>query len=297
MRTGLAYIAITVLGGSCLWPAAAAEPSAGGNQGRIVFSSNRSGPWRIWSVPPDGSALAELTKAGPDEQDVDPGLQPRQQADPLHLDARRRDGRVDRGRRRLARPGGSATATRRNGRPTENASCFRRRRADLDPRAGGGPGEADHARKIGRIAPARRGARTASGWPSLAAGRRAMPCSWWTRRAASRRPVYDKKGACEPHWSPDGKRLVYETETHICTIDPDGKKNRPVTYFGGVQRYGRFSPDGKIDRLLPRGIGAGAVGTVHHPGPGRHAAETHRGRLRHEPGLEITCGRNTIGQA
>ena len=57
--------------------------------------------------------------------------------------------------------------------------------------------------------------------------------------------VYDKKGACEPHWSADGKRLVYETETHICTIDPDGKKNRPVTYFGGVQRYGRFSPDGK----------------------------------------------------
>jgi Tol biopolymer transport system component len=57
--------------------------------------------------------------------------------------------------------------------------------------------------------------------------------------------VYDKQGACEPHWSPDGKRLVYETETHIYTIDPDGKKNRPVTFFGGVQRYGRFSPDGK----------------------------------------------------
>jgi TolB protein len=57
--------------------------------------------------------------------------------------------------------------------------------------------------------------------------------------------VYDKQGACEPHWSPDGKRLVYETETHICTIGPDGSKNRPLTYFGGVQRYGRFSPDGK----------------------------------------------------
>jgi TolB protein len=57
--------------------------------------------------------------------------------------------------------------------------------------------------------------------------------------------VYDKKPACEPHWSPDGKRLVYETETHIGTIDPDGKKNRLVTFFGGVQRYGRFSPDGR----------------------------------------------------
>ena len=57
--------------------------------------------------------------------------------------------------------------------------------------------------------------------------------------------IYDRKGACEPHWSPDGQRLVYETETQICTIQPDGKKNRIVTFFGGVQRYGRFSPDGK----------------------------------------------------
>ena len=57
--------------------------------------------------------------------------------------------------------------------------------------------------------------------------------------------VYDRQGACEPHWSPDGKRLVYETETHVCTIGPDGKKNRTVTYFGGVQRYGRYSPDGR----------------------------------------------------
>jgi TolB protein len=59
------------------------------------------------------------------------------------------------------------------------------------------------------------------------------------------RKVYGRQGACEPHWSPDGRRLVYETETHICTINPDGKKNRIITYFGGVQRYGRFSPDGQ----------------------------------------------------
>jgi TolB protein len=57
--------------------------------------------------------------------------------------------------------------------------------------------------------------------------------------------VYDQQGACEPHWSPDGTRIVYETETHICTINPDGTKNRVITYFGGVQHYARFSPDGK----------------------------------------------------
>ncbi|HUT34004.1 MAG TPA: hypothetical protein VNE39_11015 [Planctomycetota bacterium] len=57
--------------------------------------------------------------------------------------------------------------------------------------------------------------------------------------------VYDQQGACEPHWSPDGATIIYETETHIATIAPDGTKNKLVTWFGGVQRYGRFSPDGK----------------------------------------------------
>src|SRR5207237_8701268 len=56
--------------------------------------------------------------------------------------------------------------------------------------------------------------------------------------------VYDKQGACQPHWAPSGKTLVYETETHVCTINPDGTKNRVITYYGGVQRYARFSPDG-----------------------------------------------------
>ncbi len=58
------------------------------------------------------------------------------------------------------------------------------------------------------------------------------------------RKLYDEQGACEPHFAPDGKRIVYETETHICTINRDGTRNRLVTWYGGVQRYGRFSPDG-----------------------------------------------------
>jgi Tol biopolymer transport system component len=81
----------------------------------------------------------------------------------------------------------------------------------------------------------------------------ALACRWDSGNALFRIPaaggepvrVYDRQAACEPHWSPDGQRLVYETETHICTISPDGKKNRIITYFGGVQRYGRFSPDGR----------------------------------------------------
>jgi Tol biopolymer transport system component len=57
--------------------AAAAESGLSAKpQGRIVFSSDRSGPWRIWIIGPDGKGLRELTKAGPDEHDVDPCFSP-----------------------------------------------------------------------------------------------------------------------------------------------------------------------------------------------------------------------------
>ena len=65
------------LGTSTVLAAGPAAPdSAATDAGLIVFSSNRSGPWRIWSVRPDGSALRELTKAGPEEHDVDPVFSP-----------------------------------------------------------------------------------------------------------------------------------------------------------------------------------------------------------------------------
>ena len=65
--------------GLCLSAAlvTAAYPEAPGDSaGLIVFSSNRSGPWRIWTVRPDGSELRELTRGGADEQDVDPAFRP-----------------------------------------------------------------------------------------------------------------------------------------------------------------------------------------------------------------------------
>jgi len=85
----------------------------------------------------------------------------------------------------------------------------------------------------------------------------AFACRWHAGNAlflvasAGGRPtkVYDRKGACEPHWSPDGIRLVYETETHIGTIGHDGTKNRLVTWFGGVQRY--RCPSGPDSLELP----------------------------------------------
>ena len=43
---------------------------------RIVFSSDRSGPWRIWIMGADGSEMKQLTKGGDEAHDVDPTFSP-----------------------------------------------------------------------------------------------------------------------------------------------------------------------------------------------------------------------------
>ena len=57
-------------------PGLSAALAAEDGGGTIVFSSDRSGAWRIWSVRPDGSELKQLSQAGADEQDVDPVFSP-----------------------------------------------------------------------------------------------------------------------------------------------------------------------------------------------------------------------------
>jgi Tol biopolymer transport system component len=217
--------------------------SPGGPQ-RIAFSSNRSGAWRIWSIGPDGSAMRQLTQAGVDEQDVDPVFRHDGQS---ILFTSTRGGKTGIWRMRAdgATPERICDGDQAEWSPDDREIVFRR----------GGQIFA-RALESGRertITPAR-------GWPHCSGpawspdGRSiALACRWEAANAlflvaaAGGEPirVYDRQAACEPHWSADGKRLVYETETHICTIQPDGKKNRIVTYFGGVQRYGRFSPDGQ----------------------------------------------------
>jgi len=228
------------------WPLAALLLAAcladAATSGRIVFSSNRSGQWRIWTVGADGSGMTQLTKGTEDDHDVDPALSPDGKSI-LFTSTR----------------GGKAGVWRMAADGTKLA-----RLCDGD--------QAEWAPDATRIA-LRRGERlftrvlatgaekavTPKDWPHCSGPawspdgtRIAFAARWeggnalYLVPAAGGKPtkVYDKKGACEPHWSPDGARLVYETETHICTIRPDGSKNRLVTWFGGVQRYARFSPDG-----------------------------------------------------
>jgi len=224
----------------CALAAAGAEST---QAGLIVFSSNRSGPWRICTVRPDGSDLRELNKGGPDEQDVDPVFSPdgkqilftSTRGGTVGVWKMSIDGanpqRICDGDQAELSPDGKRIALRKK------EQLFVR---DL----------ASGSEKV--ISP--------KDWPHCSGpvwspdGKTiAFACRWEAGNAlfvvaadgGEPAKVYDKKGACGPHWSPDGKRLVYETETNVCTINPDGKKNWPVTSFGGVQRYPRFSPDGK----------------------------------------------------
>jgi len=223
--------------------AAAEEAAPPKGAGLIVFSSNRSGPWRIWSVKPDGSDLRELTKGNPEEHDVDALFSPDGKSIlfsstrggkagvwRMPLDATKLD-RICDGDQAEWAPDGQQIAFRRE------EKLFTRDLASsqekpLTPKGFphcSGPAWSPDGKSI------------------------AFACRWDAGNAIFILPaeggepkkVYDQQGACEPHWSADGRLLVYETETHIATIQPDGKKNRLITYFGGVQRYGRFSPDGK----------------------------------------------------
>ncbi len=223
-----------------VWAATAATAAE-----RIVFCSNRTGPWRIWSIAPDGADPKQLTKGDAEYQDVDPMVSPDGKS---VLFTSTRGGapgvwilNMETGERRRVCDGDQAEWS-----PDGNAVVFRRNERILTRKL------ADGTEKI----------LTPKDWPHCSGpawspdGKRiAFAARWNAGNAVYIVPVdgggppvkvYDREGACEPHWSPDGKRIVFETETHIRTIAPDGAKNRLITYFGGVQRYARFSPDGKF---------------------------------------------------
>ena len=237
MRAGCVIVLLV------LWAVRFDAVGAESRQGRIVFSSNRSGAWRIWTVQADGSELRQLTKQETDDHDVDPVFSPDGKSIlftstrggkagvwRMMVDGSKPE-RICDGDQAEWSPDGTKIVLRRNERifTRDLASGKETSLSPEDWPHCSGPAWSPDGKSIA----------FAARWDAGNA--------IYLVPAAGGKPikVYDKQGACEPHWSPDGARLVYETETHICTINPDGTKNRPVTYFGGVQRYARFSPDGK----------------------------------------------------
>lgn len=237
---GLLTAGLAVLLGAAT---AVADQLPPARSGTIVFSSDRAGPWRIWTIRADGTGLRQLTQAGPAEHDVDPVFSP--------------DGK----QLLFSSTRGGATGVWQAAADGSNP----RRVCDGDQAEWSPDARRIAYRRAERIwvrdlAGGQEQSLTPADWPhcsgpawSRDGQRLAFACRWdagnglYLLSVEGGQPikVYDRKPACEPHWAPDGKRLVYETETAICTIQPDGKKNRPVTYFGGVQRYGRYSSDGQ----------------------------------------------------
>lgn len=212
--------------------------------GQIAFSSDRSGSWRIWVIGADGSGMKQLTKGAEEvEHDVDPVFSPDGKSVLL---TSTRGGKA--GIWRMALDGSRlervCDGDQGEWSPDGKRIVLRRKERLL----------------IRDLASGAEKALTPEDWPHCSGpawspdGKAiAFAARWeggnaiYTLPAEGGKPtkVYDKEGACEPHWAPDGSRIVYETETHIWTIRPDGSKSRLVTYFGGVQRYARYSPDGR----------------------------------------------------
>ncbi len=209
----------------------------------IIFSSNRGGSWAIWAIQPDGAQMRQLSKPAAEEQDVDPAFNPDGSAilftstrgGSAGLWQMARDGseakRICDGDQGGWSPDGKQIVFRRGGKlyTRELSSGAEKLISPKDWDKCSGPSWSPDGEKI---AFALLGAENANAVYLIPAG------------GGAPTKVYDKQGACQPRWSPSGKSLIYETETHLCSINPDGTKNRLITYYGGVQRFARFSPDG-----------------------------------------------------
>jgi Tol biopolymer transport system component len=235
--------AVTVMIRASTAADAASTPKTRPAEQTVVFSSNRSGSWAIWAIRPDGSQLRQISKPASGEQDVDPAFSPDGSG---ILFTSTRGGTA--GLWQMARDGGDA-----------------RRICDGDQGGWSPDGRKIVLRRSGKlltreVATGKEKVISPEGWEKCSGAswspdgaNIAFACLGTGGNAiyllaadggGSPTKVYDKQGACQPRWSPGGKVIVYETETHLCTINPDGTKNRLITFYGGVQRYGRFSPDG-----------------------------------------------------
>ncbi len=239
----------TVMSGMVL-AAATCLATAGANavelselKGEIIFSSDRSGSWAIWSIGANGKGLKQISKPGAGEMDVDPVWSPdgksilftSTRGGQAGIWVMNADGteprRICDGGQAEWLPDGKAIVFIRDEKvyTRDLASGEEKLISDKDWPHCSGPVWSPDGKTIA----------FAARWDG--------PNAVYTIPAegGEATKVYDKKPACGVDWSPDGTMLAYETEVHICKIQPDGQKNRQLTFFGGVQRFPRWSPDGK----------------------------------------------------
>jgi Tol biopolymer transport system component len=227
----------------CIFCGLGHAQSLDGLKGSILFSSDRSGPWRLWQINADGTDLEQITKGDSDTHDVDPVAS---KDGKTVLFSSTRGGTI--GVWTMPLSGGEATricdGDQAEWSTDEKQIAFRREgKIWLRTLADGAEKSVspDDWDQCG--GPAWHPSGKTLVFAALFEGKNGI----YSIPAAGGAPtkLYDKKGACEPHFTPDGALIVYETETNICTLVPDGSKSRMITYQAGVQRYGKASPDGK----------------------------------------------------
>lgn len=223
-------------------PAFAAEDIAA-LEGTIVFSSDRSGPWRIWIMNANGTEMRQLTLGEEDGQDVDPVFSDGGES---VLFSSTRGGTV--GVWKIPVAGGEpkriCDGDQAEPSPDGKKLALRRDNQIVVRDIASGAEQTITPESFNTCSgpawqPDGKGLAFAARWDA-GNGIYLIPVD-----GGEPTKVYDKKGACEPHFSRDGATIVYETESNICTVQPDGEKNRTITFQAGVQRFGRLSPDGK----------------------------------------------------
>lgn len=222
------------------------KADAGAKGPEIIFGSNRSGQFRIWGVNADGAGLKQISQgAKDDEMDVDPNWS--MDGTKITFTSTRNGGKPNIWKMNADGSGAELICEGREGEWSPDAkkvTFIRNDKVWVRDLASG---------KDKQIVPD--SFKICSGPAFSPDGKTvAFACRWEGANGVYTVPadgsaeptkVYDKKPACQPHYSPDGKLIVYETETNIYTIQPDGQKNKPITYWGGVQRFAQWSPDGK----------------------------------------------------
>jgi Tol biopolymer transport system component len=210
---------------------------------RMVFASDRSGAWRIWTMLPDGTAARPFTEGPATVNDTDPVFSPDGRWVLFTSD---RDGRVGLWIKHLA-----------TGEPT--------RVCDGDQGDWSPDGTHIAFRRGGRIVKRRlldglETGVTPAGWLQCSGpawspdgGTIAFACRWegdnglYLIAADGGKParLYDREEASQPAWNPDGARLVCRTATGICSLRADGRDRCIIADRGrAFQRDPCYGPEG-----------------------------------------------------
>ena len=279
MRRRLLFAVVAAVAAATV--AASARAAFPGANGRIAFSSNRSGNFEIWTVNPDGSGLTNLTNNR--ASDRGPAWSPDGTKIAFHSN---RSGNNEiyvmnasgSGVTRLtndpatdANPAWSPDGTQiafesnRTGNAQiwiVNADGTGLHRLTNDSRDDVGPAWSPDGTEIAY------GTGVACGDCANTAGNlevhviNADGTNDRTLESEPANPTLPANTSRHPDWAPNGKKILFSSARsgalEVWVMHPDGSHQRQVTHDGTADQYASFSPDGEeiVYSSVQPGIGA-----------------------------------------